>query len=267
MRGTAAILAFVFGLGFQLSAQAGNHHNDKSHHPKMSDHDKSHGSHWSYNGPNGPENWGDLKPEFKMCKNGKKQSPIALNWKKPLGKSYFQFGYNEAPLRVIDNGHTVQVNFDKGNWASIHGQKYELLQLHFHAQSEHTISGRRYPLEMHLVHKNQKGDLAVLGVMFVEGNFNPDLDKIWKHLPNKKGEEKTLADVKINPKDLLPVMMSHYHYTGSLTTPPCSEGVDWNVFNTPVPASSAQIGKFREFYANNARPIQPANDRKPANLQ
>lgn len=224
-----------------------------------------HGPHWSYDGEAGPEHWGELSHDYAACKTGKMQSPIDLKWSKTKGQGKITFDYHAAPLAVIDNGHTIQVNFKPGSSATIRGKKFDLVQMHFHTASEHTISGKSFPMELHFVHKNKAGKLAVVGVMFREGSPNAMVDAIWKNLPGEKGKEVTVSSVMVQPADFLPTKKSYYHYQGSLTTPPCSEGVNWNVLNTPVEMSADQIQKFREMYANNARPVQQLFGRKPAN--
>jgi carbonic anhydrase len=227
---------------------------------------ESHEKHWSYAGDTGPKHWAELNPEFKTCEAGKNQSPIDLKFKTPKKDRDIKFSYQVNPLKVIDNGHTIQVNFDKGSSVSIRGENYELLQMHFHTNSEHTFSGKHMPLEAHFVHKNKKGELAVVGVMFKEGKENPELQQIWSHLPSEKNVV-TEAKVDFAAVKLIPTNKSHYHYMGSLTTPPCSEGVNWNVLNTPLEASGAQINAFRRLYSANNRPVQPVNDRSPSNFK
>ncbi len=222
--------------------------------------------HWSYEGEGSPEHWGELDPKFQTCAQGSEQSPVNLKWSKKKGEGMIEFHYTPSPLKITDNGHTVQVNFAPGSKASIREKEYQLIQIHFHAQSEHTISNKSYPLEFHFVHKNEGGQLAVLGVMIEEGEENPALDKIIKNFPKEKNKEVEVATVTLNPQDLLPPVQTYYHYMGSLTTPPCSESVNWNVFNTPVHASAAQIAAFRAAYGHNNRPVQPLNIRKTVNF-
>jgi carbonic anhydrase len=221
--------------------------------------------HWSYDGLFGPDLWGNLDPSFKTCKEGAEQSPIDLIWKKPLtSDGNLQFKFTEEDLVAKDTGHSAQVVFSGKQMTNIRGQIYSLLQIHFHSPSEHTISGKHYPIEAHFVHKDPTGQLAVLGVMFKEGAENPALSHVLAHIPSDKSKtNKTL--VKINPSQFLPTILTYYNYKGSLTTPPCSEGVNWNIFNTPITASKEQIMKLQSFYNNNNRPIQPLNGRKVVN--
>ena len=227
------------------------------------DHKTAHPN-WSYSGLTGPEMWGDMKPEYKLCKSGKLQSPIDLIWSRPQTKSEIRFAYNESDYQMIDNGHTIKATFSPGNKIWISGKEYNLVQMHFNSESEHTISVTQYHLEDHFVHKNDKGELAVLGVLFVEGNTNPYLESMWQQLPSQKNRS-VASTVRFNPRHLIPQIMTHYNYSGSLTTPPCSEGVNWNVFNTPLELSSEQLNHFRVLYANNYRPVQPTNSRRVVN--
>jgi len=221
-------------------------------------------AHWDYKGAQGPEKWGSLNHEWQACADGSKQSPIDLKWKKPKSDRTISFHYKSSPFKVLDNGHTVQANFMEGNYVKIKGQRFDLLQLHFHAHSEHSIGKKFYPLEMHLVHKNAEGKLAVVGVMFQEGAENHELEKIFAHVPSKQNHEKAV-ETNLDFNGLVPSVKTHYHYMGSLTTPPCSEGVNWNVFNTAVSASAKQLAAFKKMYSANYRPIQNLNGRLPAN--
>lgn len=224
-----------------------------------------HGPHWSYSGDTGPGHWGDLDPSYASCKEGKAQSPINLKWSKVKDKSEIKLSYHDSSIKMLDNGHTIQTNFEPGNKAWIHGQEYELLQMHFHTGSEHQFSGKGFPLELHFVHKDPHGKLAVIGVMFKEGEENPLINDLWKNIPHEKNEEVAVSGTKLNPEKLIPEVQTHYHYQGSLTTPPCSEGVSWNVLNTPLEVSKSQIDAFKKLYSKNNRPVQALNGRKPAN--
>lgn len=226
--------------------------------------DQHNGSqHWSYSGHSGPEHWGNLNAEYSQCADGLWQSPVDLNWSKPFEGGSLALHYDSSLIKIIDNGHTIQVNFTPGNYAVIRGVTYELLQVHFHAKSEHTIAGQSFPMEAHLVHKHEKGGLAVVGIMFIEGKENSAIANIWKHLPDQQGHEVTVPGVQINASTLLPDTSHYYHYIGSLTTPPCSEGVNWNVLNSPVEISRDQIQTFRSMYSHNNRPVQALHGRQP----
>lgn len=224
-------------------------------------HDEGHSAPWSYEGSKGPEHWGDLKSEYAACKDGKSQSPIDITGAVKADLKAIELNYSDSTLKVINNGHAIQVNYGAGSYAVIGGEKYNLIQFHFHGPSENTINGQAYPLEAHLVHKSEDGQLAVIGVMFKEGKKNSFIQKIWDNIPNKIGHEMTYLGLGVNANDLLPSDRAYYHFTGSLTTPPCSEGVSWNVMTTPIEVSSQQIARFASFYKMNARPVQALNER------
>ncbi len=221
---------------------------------------KNHAIHWGYEGVGEPKNWGHLKSEFIACGNGKVQSPIDVS--SPINADIpdINVKYEDRPLRILNNGHTIQVNYD-GGAMTVGEKKYNILQLHFHAASENSIDGKIYDMEMHFVHKRDDGALGVLGVMIEEGKKNDAMEKIWNKLPAKAGEEKLYNDIVINVANILPSSLRHYRFMGSLTTPPCSEGVNWHVLKEPIEMSSSQIKKFTSIYNGNARPIQKQNSR------
>ncbi len=220
------------------------------------------GDHWDYMGHNGPEHWADISKEFKLCGNGKEQSPINISDVKTANLPVIQFDYKPGSLEVLNNGHTIQVNHAAGSSITVDGEKYELLQFHFHTPSENIVDGKSFPKEMHLVHKNARGQLAVVGVFTKIGAKHRVLNKIWDHMPRKAGEKKMMASVSINAADLLPADRGYYSFNGSLTTPPCSEGVKWMVLKTPIEASSEQIKRFIQVIGTNARPVQPTHARR-----
>lgn len=222
---------------------------------------ESHAVHWTYGGEVNPTRWGEISPEYVLCETGTAQSPVNIENISEEGAGKIEFNYQPSPLDVVNNTHTIQVNYQPGSSIAIDGEQYELVQYHFHTPSEHQINKNAYAMELHLVHKNQQNQLAVVGVMIEAGNTNPVLEKIWEAMPKTEGENK-LDAVEINVKDLLPANASYYSYTGSLTTPPCSEGIKWNVLTTPIQASEEQIAEFMEVYDVNARPIQPVGNRK-----
>ena len=228
---------------------------------KSDKHDKSHSAPWSYEGSKGPEHWGDLKSEYAACKDGKSQSPIDITDAVKADLKPIELNYSDSTLKVLNNGHAIQVNYGAGSYAVIGGKKYDLLQFHFHGPSENTIDGKAYPLEAHLVHKSEDGQLAVIGIVFKEGKKNSFIQKIWDNIPNKTGHEMTYKGLSLNANDLLPSDKAYYHFSGSLTTPPCSEGVSWNVMATPLKVSSQQMTRFASFYKMNARPVQALKGR------
>jgi len=217
--------------------------------------------HWSYEGPGGPEHWGNLEPEFSQCKNGMHQSPIDIRNPQKSDLPPIQFDYKPAPLNIIDNGHTIQINYPTGSSIRVGDKQYELKQFHFHRPSEEKIKGKEYDMVVHLVHADQDGNLAVVAVLLQKGKNNRLLQELWKDLPAEKGKEDHLESVQINVADLLPAKRSYYTFPGSLTTPPCSENVTWFVLEQPVAVSATEIDQFAKLYPHNARPTQPLNDR------
>ncbi len=218
---------------------------------------------WGYSGDNGPEHWASLHPEYSAC-SGKNQSPIDLKRFTEADLPSIPLVYYTNSTEIVNKGHTVQVNFDEGSTIELDGKEFELKQLHFHSPSENTYYGSNFPLEMQLVHADADGNLAVVAVMFRFGPENEDLQKIWDKMPELSGEIVTLAEQKekLNAKSLLPHDGDYFRFNGSLTTPPCSEGVRWLVLKNVVFASEGQIAKFQEVIGEpNNRPVQPLNAR------
>lgn len=217
---------------------------------------------WSHqDGANGPANWENLCDGFSAC-GDKKQSPINLSTKsikKSSKLSAPKFSYGSSSVDIVNNGHTVQFNINGNNRVNLNGKEYKLLQFHYHAKSEHTINGKYYPLEVHFVHKHSDTDFAVIGVMFNEGKANKLLTRYLKHFPGKK--EYYQAESSFDILSLLPANKSYYNYKGSLTTPPCSEVVNWYVLSTPITASKEQLKKFAHILHGNYRPVMPLNGR------
>lgn len=218
-------------------------------------------AHWTYSGHAGPENWAELSPSFATCGAGKNQSPVNLTAMiegelQPIGINY-QAGGTE----VINNGHTIQVNYQPGSSIDIDGHRFELKQFHFHAPSENTINGESFPMEAHFVHADKAGNLAVVALMFKKGGENAELAKAWSKMPKHAGGKAMLSSVA-DADGLLPADRDYYRFNGSLTTPPCSEGVYWLVMKQPVSASEKQLEQFAHVmhHANN-RPVQPLNAR------
>jgi carbonic anhydrase len=221
-----------------------------------------HGSHWGYTGEAGPAHWGELSEAYHMCAQGMHQSPVDIANGADADAAPVAMQYQATPLKVVYNGHTVQVNYAAGSDLTVDGKTYHLAQFHFHSPSEHTQDGKPYAMEAHLVHKADDGSLAVVGVFLKEGKENPFLARIWGHLPTEVNHEMTVAGTEVNVADLLPAKKAFFNYSGSLTTPPCSEGVTWLVMDRSVEVSKAQADKFRGLIHENARPVQPLNDRK-----
>ncbi|WGV26601.1 carbonic anhydrase [Halotia branconii] len=216
---------------------------------------------WSYGGAENPTRWGELDNNFALCESGKDQSPINIVDAVQGNPAQIVFNYKPTPLEIVNNGRTVQVNYAPGSSVTINGKQYALLQFHFHTPSEHTIEGNASAMELHLVHRNTAGELSVVGVMMNKGTANPVIDKIWQHIPSTQ-KTNTVSGQTINAADLLPKSKAYFSYSGSLTTPPCSESVKWNVLTEPITVSSEEIDTFEKLYQVNARPVQPTNDRK-----
>lgn len=216
--------------------------------------------HWGYEGAGGPQNWGKLEPQFKVCELGLEQTPIDLNAGIKASVGGVNLSYQPMPLKVLNNGHTIQVNCEPGSRARINNTTYDLLQFHFHHPSEHLLSGKAFDLECHFVHRSAAGDLAVVGVFIKPGAENDALQPVWQAMPTTETPERnTGTTILLN--GLLPSGREYFRYAGSLTTPPCSEGVLWTVFRNPVEASAEQIRRFAQLFPVNARPVMPLNRR------
>jgi len=224
------------------------------------EHDSAHN--WDYGDLQGPQHWGELTPQFAACKEGRRQSPIDIRNPQGAELAPIQFDYKASPLDIIDNGHTVMINYAAGSSISVGTKKFKLEQFHFHRPSEEMINGKRYEMVVHLVHADQQGQLAVVAVLVQEGKENLLVRDLWDNLPKEKGKEYSSKTIQIDAAMMLPASRSYYTFVGSLTTPPCTEGVTWFVLKYPVTMSSAQIERFATLYPNNARPIQPLYGRK-----
>jgi carbonic anhydrase len=220
-------------------------------------------SSWSYTGANGPTKWGKLSKEFAVCEKGTMQSPIDIP-DKDVRKGDLPallFNYKPSPLKVIDDGRTIQVNYAPDSWVTVNGKRYELVSIDFHKPSEMKVNGKGHEMAAHLVHKDKDGKIAILAVMFDPGAENPVLKTIWSNLPASKGKESVVDGATINALGLLPKTKDYYMFTGSLTTPPCTEGVSWYMLKNPMEVSPDQIARLGRLYPMNARPTQPRNDR------
>ena len=219
--------------------------------------DKAHTVHWGYEGDNGPEHWGN---NFPVCGTGKKQSPLNIIGPFEKSKDMLSVDYKEGPLKMLNNGHTIQVNVEPGSTLTINKESYDLLQFHFHRPSEEQVDGKNASMVAHFVHKSKDGKLAVIGVLLNEGKDNAAIKTLWANLPPKEGEEFLPEKVSFNPGNMLPKELGFYNYEGSLTTPPCTEGVQFYILKKPMDMSKDQVGKFP--YKLNARPVQSLNGRK-----
>ena len=225
---------------------------------------------WHYEGAEGPANWGKLSPAFAACSEGRSQSPIDISTATRGTPPELRTTFPPAELRIahhdhiadgINNGHTIQINYAGADTLTLGGAAYQLAQYHFHSPSEHTVDGRHFPMEMHMVHKSGDGKLAVVGVFIAEGAHNRAFDPVWSNLPAQTGVETHFPAVKVDVDALLPPARTSYRYLGSLTTPPCSEGVNWIVMTTPIQLSSEQVGAFTRLIRDNNRPVQMLNGR------
>ena len=217
--------------------------------------------HWSYSGEEGPARWGDLAPSFSECKLGTQQSPIDIRAAKKAKLDVIEFHYQAVPLDIIDNGHTIQINYASGSYILVGQRRYDLKQFHFHHPSEEKIDGKAFDMVAHLVHSDDSGALAVVAVLLEHGEANRTIERLWKNLPGAKNVALQPPAVTIDARGLLPSGHAYYTFAGSLTTPPCSEGVTWFVLKQPTSISSQQLEAFRKVYPLSARPIQPLHGR------
>lgn len=226
--------------------------------------------HWKYDGPEGVDKWGELWPEWDKCRTGVEQSPIDLPKKGEKAAKSVALGtsYQKVPLQIMNNGHTVQVPTNAGGKLTMDGVEYELLQFHLHAPSEHTVAGAKFDGELHLVHKNAKGEFAVVGLLLKKGKENKTLAPVFASAPSEESHEpKPVVDANVELSKLIPAKAAYYSYAGSLTTPPCSEGVKWFVLTQPLEVSEAQLKRFENsMHGANARPTLPLGARKVAEV-
>lgn len=218
-------------------------------------------AHWAYEGTEGPAAWGKISAENAVCEMGSTQSPIDITSTQAVAQGRTVFKWKPATLSVINNGHTIQANVDEGAGGGIEidGVPYTLVQFHFHAPSEHMINGKRAALETHFVHKSAQGELAVVGVLHAAGGENSALSPVWASLPkttSDKAQVKTFDFATVLPKD-----RALFRYAGSLTTPPCSEGVRWHVLQASTTVSNDQVAAFGKIIPANSRPVQPVKAR------
>jgi len=217
--------------------------------------------HWEYKGKHGAEHWGDLTSDFSTCKNGVNQSPIDISSTIDAMLPELDINYRASQVSLVNNGHTIQANIAGENTFKNDAGEFALKQFHFHSPSENTVNGKSYPLEMHFVHADPSGNLAVIGVMFEQGKENQALTGLWQDMPAEKNKPVSLAK-HFESKQLLPDNKEYFRFNGSLTTPPCSEGVRWFVMQEPLQVSPEQIKKFRSVMPGDTnRPVQSINAR------
>ncbi|WP_053364919.1 carbonic anhydrase [Bacillus sp. FJAT-27245] len=221
---------------------------------------------WSYEDKTGPEHWGKLDASYSACLRGNEQSPINIesNQVKPSKElENLEIQYEPTSFSVVNNGHTIQANPEApSNNIVVDGKEYKLVQFHFHTPSEHQFNNQHFDMELHLVHQNADGKLAVLGVMMKEGKENKALDSIWSVLPKNETEKEIDVKEPVDLQALLPSNQTFFNYAGSLTTPPCTEEVNWIVFEEPIEMSKEQLKKFQDIFPDNHRPVQPLNERE-----
>ena len=220
---------------------------------------ETHPSHWSYEQP---EQWGKLDPAYSSCSLGRTQSPIDVKDAIPRDLPALKIDYQDGLLNIIDNGHTIQVNYAPGSTLSVGDKTYSLKQFHFHHPAEEHINGKSFPFVAHLVHADAEGHIAVMAVLFETGTANALIDRLWKNLPSEKDEANTIFFDSGQVRDLLPSERGYFSFKGSLTTPPCTEGVTWYVLQSYLTISPEQVKAFAKIYPMNARPIQATNGRE-----
>jgi len=218
---------------------------------------------WGYAGDGGPAFWGDLDPDFALAQEGTRQSPIDIE----VNETVFTLAdppavtYGPTAATIVNTGRAVQVDCGPASTLTVDGRAYALEQFHFHAPSEHTIDGRHAPAELHLVHRDAESRLAVLAVLIEEGAEHPLLGELWESAPAERGAARPGAEARVDASQLLPASLGSFRYSGSLTTPPCTEGVAWIVLREPIRASAAEIAALRRVHDGNNRPTQPLNGR------
>ena len=219
--------------------------------------------HWSYKGATGPGHWAQLEKDYGPCARGHSQSPIDIHSKaaKTADLPAIAFDYKPSPLKIIDNGHSIQIDYAPGSSITVGDKQYGLVQFHFHRPSEEKIDGKRYDMVAHLVHRDAGGTFAVVAVLFSKGAPNALITTLWENLPAEKEVEKVVDGVTVNAADLLPKSHAYYTFIGSLTTPPCTEGVRWFVLKQPTTVSGDEVARFAKTYPMNARPVQPLHGR------
>ncbi|MGA8034557.1 MAG: carbonic anhydrase family protein [Candidatus Acidiferrales bacterium] len=217
---------------------------------------------WSYQAPNGPAQWGDLDAAYSTCKTGTRQSPIDIKDAVKAELAPIRFDYKLSPLKIVNNGYTVQINYEPGSSITVNGAVYNLVQFHFHHPSENKIDGQKADMELHLVHRNAEGRIAVVAVLLKSGSESAPIRDLWGYLPKEIGKEAEHKKVQLNAADFLPNERNYYKFSGSITIPPCTEGVEWYVMKQPVEVSPLQIAAFAKLFPDNARPLQATNGRQ-----
>lgn len=215
---------------------------------------------WSYEGNNGPAKWGDVDAASKVCTIGQQQSPIDIVAPLKSRLPPLKISWSKGADTIVNNGHTIQLNFAEGSTLNVGDAKYKLLQVHFHRPSEHMVAGKSFPMEAHFVHRAESGALAVVGVLMSTGKANAAFARVAGTMPTREGPP-VKADAGFNPNEMLPRKLSYYRYPGSLTTPPCSETVEWLLLSNPITVAETDVAAFAKLYPLNARPVQRDNRR------
>jgi carbonic anhydrase len=223
---------------------------------------ESHPPHWSYEGKEGPKHWSELDPAFVSCKMGHHQSPIDIRHPVLANLPKLKFDYKNVPLSIIDNGHTIMVNYAPGSTLTVGNNTYTLKQFHFHHPSEEHVNGKSFDMVAHLVHADSDGHFAVVAILFRVGASNPLLETLWKNIPPMKDKTVEISMVSVNAEELLPSQQGYYTYSGSLTTPPCTEGVTWYVLKSTSTLSDEQLATIMKLYPHDNRPTQKLNHRE-----
>ncbi|WP_159737249.1 carbonic anhydrase [Vibrio atypicus] len=211
---------------------------------------------WGYEGEHGPEHWGEFASE---CANGKNQSPVNIESATDADLKDLQFDYEGKVISLLNNGHTLQTSLEGSNTLKVDGKAFQLKQFHFHTPSENHVDGKEYPLEAHFVHADEQGNLAVVAVFFKLGESNSTLAKLLQNIPSK--DQNIAIKVPFDADALIPSDKEYYRFSGSLTTPPCSEGVRWLVLKDVQSISPEQVKQFANVMGENNRPIQALNAR------
>ncbi|HEX8611245.1 MAG TPA: carbonic anhydrase family protein [Telluria sp.] len=215
---------------------------------------------WSYEGETGPANWGKINAAWTKCDTGTRQSPIDLRDGMKVDLEQISFDYKPSGFSVVDNGHTVQVTVGGGNFITVQNRSYELIQFHFHRPSEERVNGKGFEMVVHMLHKDPEGRLAMLAVLLERGKGNNMIQTVWNNLPLEKLDVVN-PNVVLDVAEMLPQRRDYFTFMGSMTTPPCNEGVLWLVMKQPMQASPAQMALFSRMYPLNARPIQASSGR------
>ena len=270
MRHFSPIIIFLFSFGFMQSgmAEVGDHNVQEGKGLSSEKNQEVDPSHWGYRGVEGPDHWAMLNPSYNVCETGRQQSPINIVMPRHgHDQEELVFHYQPTPLSIRNNGHTIQVNYQGGSYLQLNGRSYKLRQFHFHDPSEHHIDGKVYPMEMHLVHQDERGHLLVVGVLLEFGKENRVFSRVGDWMQHHTGSrlpstgQEVSTDLTFNLMDILPQDTHHFSYHGSLTTPPCSEGVQWIVLKTPIAISKVQADRFNATVGPNARPVQSLEHR------